>query len=71
MLRRAPALARFDQQVFRQRHYPANMVTRGKLRYDTAIGLMHRHLGVQRVPQQTLRTVIKRNARFVAGSLDA
>ena len=61
---------RFEQQVFRQWHHPANMVTRGELRHDTAIGFMRRHLGMQRVPQQPLRAVIKRNARFVAGSLD-
>ena len=58
-----------------QRQHAANVVTAGKLRHHTAIGLVHLDLAVQGMRQQHRHTcaggIYQRHAGFVARRLDA
>ena len=63
---------RLGQRLPQQGHDTANMVPRGKLRHNTAVGGMHGDLSMQRLPQQlgSAGLRIQRHQRytgFVAG----
>ena len=65
-----PVSGAFENQA-RERHEAPNVVARGKLGHDPAVGLVHRHLRMHHVGEQApLGAVVQRDAGFIAGSLD-
>ena len=63
--------SRLSEYPLRQWNQPPNVIARSQLGNHTAIGLVHRHLGVYRVRQQATLRVVKRDTGFVARGFDA
>lgn len=60
------------QHLLQERQRALDVVARGELRHDSAVGLVHCHLRVQSVRQQPARpAVIERDARLVAGAFNS
>ena len=59
------------QHRFGQRHHPTDVVARGELGHDSAVGLVHRHLRMQRMGEQAASAVVQREPGLVAGGFYA
>ena len=65
---RAPGVT---EDPLQQRQHAANVVAGREFRHDATVVLMHVHLGVKRLGQQSGLAVEKRDSGLVAGGLDA
>ena len=63
--------ARVLQDLPNQRQQLADVITRGQLRYDSAVGGMERDLAVQEMREQPPLAVIHGDRAFVTGGFDA
>ncbi len=63
--------AGLGQHLLQQGGKPADVIARSQLGNDAAVILVHRHLRMHRMGEQTARAVVQGEAGFVAGRFNA